>query len=343
MGRKKGRRRNKREKKQGSAFEVKDTGGGIIPFPSSPPQFDPVSPKKTDKPASRLAMEQMIRELHEALDGQDFSSEEEIADFVRAFNQRGRQEASKSHGKRSGKHKAQDLVYQAMEAEDVETVAELTAQALDLDPDCVDALILLAQLTGGTREEMIEHARQAVGAGERSLGGKKFFKENEGYFWGLIETRPYMRARAYLAELLVEAGRNDEAVEHHEEMLRLNPNDNQGLRYSLLGLYFLADNLDGVRRLFHEYEDEGSAVFAWSRVLERHLSGDEKAATKALKDARKTNKHVMKYLTGEKRLPKNMPDYYGFGDENEAIICADAIGAAWKRSPKAVAWLKTSR
>ena len=132
-------------------------------------------------------------------------------------------------------------------------------------------------------------------------------------------------------------------IGHYEEMLRINPNDNQGLRYPLLGLYLLADNLEGVRRLFKEFDDEGSAVFAWSLVLERHLSGDESGAAKALKEARKCNKHAEKYLTGKKAMPKKLPPYYGIGDENEALVCADSIGEAWKRYPKAVEWLKQAR
>lgn len=73
---------------------------------------------------------------------------------------------------------------------------------------------------------------------------------------GLHETRPHMRARAQLAALLNEVSKLDEAVEHYEEMLRLNSGDNQGLRYPLLGCYLEQRNLDGVERLFGKYPDE---------------------------------------------------------------------------------------
>ena len=135
----------------------------------------------------------------------------------------------------------------------------------------------------------------------------------------------------------------EEAIEEYEALLDLNPNDNQGLRYHLLGLYLLADNLDGVRRLFQAFEDEGTAMFAWALVLERFLADDEDGAAKALKEARKSNKHVEAYVAGRKRMPEDCPDFFGFGDENEAIICAEAIGAAWQQNPPAVAWLKQSR
>ena len=43
-----------------------------------------------------------------------------------------------------------------------------------------------------------------------------------------------MRARFALAQALYQAGRRDEAIAHGRELLRLNPNDNQGVRYLLV-------------------------------------------------------------------------------------------------------------
>jgi tetratricopeptide (TPR) repeat protein len=287
-----------------------------------------------------FSAEQALRELHEAMEGRDFSSQGELEAFLHAFNQRSLSAPDKSKTPRDPKHEAQDLAYQAMETPDPVRSAKLCEKAIELDPHCVDALMHLTRLSCEDGDEMIESMRMVVDIGERGLGGKTYFDENAGHFWGLMETRPYMRARAYLAQLLLEAGRNGEAIGHYEEMLRLNPNDNQGLRYPLLGLYLCAGSTDHVRRLFREFEDEGSAVFAWALVLERHLSGDESGADEALKEARKGNRHVEKYLAGKKAIPRQLPAFYGVGDENEAVMCADAIGDAWKQNPEAVEWLK---
>ena len=59
------------------------------------------------------------------------------------------------------------------------------------------------------------------------------FKQYAGHFWGFLETRPYMRARAGLAGTLLKLGDIDGAVGHYRDMLKLNPNDNQGIRYVL--------------------------------------------------------------------------------------------------------------
>ena len=69
---------------------------------------------------------------------------------------------------------------------------------------------------------------RARDAGRRAGAGPAFFKENAGDFWGLIETRPDVRARAGLANTLWSLQRRDEAAQHYRALLALNPEDNQG-------------------------------------------------------------------------------------------------------------------
>lgn len=248
-------------------------------------------------------------------------------------------------GSRDRTFDAQEHAYNAMEAmanEDWELAMSEAIKAIKLDPNCVDALTVMSQLGSENESELIDNLRRTVERGETSLG-KKFFQENAGWFWGLHETRPYMRARAHLAALLSEAGQVDEAIGHWEEMLRLNPGDNQGLRYPLLGGYLTQGNLPGVERVFSEYPDEGSAMFAWARVLARFLAGKESDAAKALADARKANKHVEAYLIGRKKMPADGPGYYSPGEPSEAIVCMFELGSAWKKHPAAIDWLKRQK
>ena len=128
-------------------------------------------------------------------------------------------------GKRSLLDQAQDLIYDAWEAPTRQRAVALAQKALMVSQDCADAYVLLAEKTAESVEEAIELYRKGVEAGERALG-KRAFKKAVGHFWGLLETRPYMRARAGLAQCLWEAGRREEAVENYWDMLRLNPNDN---------------------------------------------------------------------------------------------------------------------
>jgi tetratricopeptide (TPR) repeat protein len=243
-----------------------------------------------------------------------------------------------SDAEADARDEAQELAFDAMEAETEAQARKLAKRALAKDPDCVDALVVMAGIESESPRKMIEALQKAVAAGEQSLGAK-FFKENTGHFWGLIETRPYMRALEQLAALLRAEGLNLDAIKHYEKILELNPNDNQGVRDPLLGLYLATDNLEGARKLLKDYEEDSMANFAWGRVLERFLSGDETGATVALKKARKGNRFVELYLSGQKGLPKQMPEMYSPGSDEEAVILLDNMSFAWGEHKEAAFWL----
>lgn len=126
---------------------------------------------------------------------------------------------------------AQDLIYQAWEIASLKRRIALARKAIAISPDCADAYVLLAE-AATTPDKTLELYRKGLQAGERALG-KNAFKDEVGSFWGILETRPYMRARAGVAQSLWECGQPDEALAHWRDMLRLNPNDNQGIRYVL--------------------------------------------------------------------------------------------------------------
>lgn len=237
---------------------------------------------------------------------------------------------------------AQDLMYQAWEASSPARRVALGRQALEVSPDCADAYVLLVEHAGGGLAESIALLREGVAAGERALG-KRAFKDDVGHFWGLLETRPYMRARAGLAQLLREAGQHDEAVAHYRDLLRLNPNDNQGLRYELAP-YLLELGLDEeLTMLLGQYHDDCSATWAYSAtLLAFRKGGDDEDARQFLAEATKTNPHVPAYLLGKKKLPKRLPDYVGMGDQNEAVVYASSAVAGWKKTAGALDWLRLS-
>ena len=170
---------------------------------------------------------------------------------------------------------AQELAFQAMEEPDDRKALELTRRALKLDPECIDARSVELQITVDDPQErakafqlMLKQARKAM--------GKEFFEENKGQFWGVVTTRPYMRALDYLADLLVPLERFGEAIAVYEEMIELNPEDNQGVRDSLLGLYLGEGDVLRARSLLNRYHKDDMAVFSWGRAIERFLSGDRR-------------------------------------------------------------------
>jgi tetratricopeptide (TPR) repeat protein len=233
---------------------------------------------------------------------------------------------------------AQDLMYEAFDAKGARRAA-LAREALAISPDCADAYLLLAEETATSLEEARELLQQGVSAGERALGPEPF-EDDVGYFWGLIETRPYMRARAALAETLWALGRHEQAVEHQRELLRLNPNDNQGVRYRQAEYLLALDRYEELDELFAAYEDDAAAAFAYTKALAAfRRRGDSPESRELLAEARKTNPHVPAYLAGRTRLPARLPDYVGFGDASEAIDYAVGAKQQWESVPGALAWL----
>jgi len=318
-------RREQTKKRDEPNLRLVGDSQGVSDFPPSPP--------------SPVSMERAMREFHQMLESQNFSSMEDVDTFIAEFNALSGSPLPTAGGARTASEEAQELAYDAMEADDINTAVELAMRAVELDRRCVDALVILAHGGSESRDELIENLEKTVRIGEQALG-EEFFEENRGHFWGLMETRPYMRARQELADLLHDAGRTDEAIAHYEAMLELNPNDNQGIREVLLAAYLTRGDLDGARRLFDQYEEDCSAAFQWSRVLERHLTGDEAKAVTLLAEARKDNAFVEPYLTGAKRTPRSLPEYYSPGEESEAQHVAVGLRPAWKKHRASVAWLK---
>jgi tetratricopeptide (TPR) repeat protein len=149
-----------------------------------------------------------------------------------------------------------------------------------------------------------------------------------------------MRARLGLAETLESLGRRDEAIAHYLELLRLNTNDNQGVRDVALPALLLAGRDDEAVALLERYADDPSAVWQYGRSLVVYRrDGDSPTAREHLRQALHANRRVSKYLSGATPLPNEDPDRYAFGSEEEAVITARLLGKVWSATPGAVAWL----
>jgi len=234
---------------------------------------------------------------------------------------------------------AQQMIYDAWEAEDPAERIELAEQALRISPDCADAWVLLAQESAVNLEQVMEYYQKGVEAGERALG-EPAFEQDKGYFWGLLETRPYMRARSGLAQCLWEKGERDAAIGHYQEMLELNPNDNQGLRHLLLACLLDEKRHAEADQLIQAYSGESSAVWCYSQaLLAFRREGDSEASRVFRKKAIDQNGFVPAYLAGRRKLPKYPPEYIGFGDRNEAVAYVFDNRPAWRDTPGAIPWL----
>jgi tetratricopeptide (TPR) repeat protein len=233
--------------------------------------------------------------------------------------------------------KAQDLMYRAFDSRGRRRI-QLAKMALEVSPDCADAYVLLAEESPDPETARALYA-QGMAAGERALG-PKMFEEEVGSFWGPVQTRPYMRARYGLAGCLEDLGREDEAIGHYRELLRLNPNDNQGVRDILLPLLLTVGRNADAGALLAQYADDITAVwkYGWALWTFRQ-QGDSPSARERLRDAARANPHVPAYLAGKRPIPEFLPDGYSLGSPEEAMLCAAEFIDVWNETPGAIPWL----
>lgn len=272
--------------------------------------------------------------LMEEIQKRGLKSDQEIQDFFKEiqgdFN-------NLPKSKRTKKSHAEDLVYEAYELPPSKG-KKLIKKALELDPNNVEAYNYLAGLEKDLNKA-IQLYEKAVKVGEKTLG-KKFFKEEKGHFWGMVQTRPYMRAKISLAGCLYANKEDDKAIAIYEEMLELNPNDNQGVRYLLSTILLKQKDLTKFQLFIEQSDEENNAVWNYNNALFLFKKyGNTVKSEKALLIAQQSNEYVIDYLLGNKEMPNELPQYIGFGDENEAIVYANSHWLIWKETKDAFQWI----
>lgn len=280
-----------------------------------------LSTEKNSPPQAPMNTEKHMRDLMRTLEAQGFESEEEINEFLQGrFSNKDMLQSEKP------RDIAQDLLYEAREVHGPAR-KKLIEKALDIYPNSPDAYLLLAEDESDI-DKRLGLLKKALHVGEEDLG-EAFFKENKGSFWGIVETRPYMRAKQMYAITLLYNGMVEEAKEEFKDLLELNPNDNQGNRYHLLVLFLEDGDYKAAKKLISQY-DEGTAIFMFSKALIQYEEkGITKQSVKALKEADTANPFVIDYLRMNKILPDDISDYVGIGDDTEAIAYAQENIHLW--------------
>lgn len=304
-------------------------------------------PKKSNRSAEKDAIaatpflaERALVEISRALEGKHFKSAKEADAYLNELLGDG--SAQEAGAPRSAFQEAQDLMYLAWDTADPDERIRIAETALQISGDCADAFTLLGDEKAMSSAEARAYYEEAVRAGTRAIG-ERAFEESVGHFWGLLETRPYMRARARLAAALWDIGDRKSAIEHIQDLLRLNPADNQGNRYVLLSMLLENGDDTAVKHLLAAYPDDGAAEWLYDKALwliNRRAPSDEISI--ALDDAIATNPFVPAYLLGRKKLPREMPNFITYGSDVEAGGYAKEAKGRWVASAGALEHLMTA-
>ncbi len=302
-----------------------------------------MSKNKKEEPIKPMTpeMAQMANaKLSEYLQNMNFGSVEEMNEFIQnnVVGKRIDEIVPKKKGKISNIEKSDDLMYEAYESSPKKGI-KLAKEALALYSENIRALNYLADHST-TVQNASKLYKESIEIGKKQLG-EDFFKQNKGHFWLIHETRPFMEAKYNFAICLKELDKTEDAIREFTEILELNPNDNQGVRYVLASALLESKKYDAYFKLYKEFEDEFSAFWLFNYALFLFLTeGATIKTNKALKDADKQNKHVLLYLTRQKVFDaNNVADYYSPGQENEAELYLIDNIPLWIAHPETVDWI----
>lgn len=237
-------------------------------------------------------------------------------------------------------HKAQDLAYEGWEEKSAVQRRKIARQALEISADAVDGYLLLAH-DAASWQEAAQFCAQAVAAGEHLMGPDPFQAYADGGFWGAAITRPYMRARLALGYALWRQGERAEAQAHFEELLHLNPGDNQGARYLLTAVLIEQGREGEALRVMNRYPQEALCHWAYNRALwQFRRRGDHPAACRQLERALSLNPHVPALLLGRQPVRSWELKIVEPGERSEAQEYVQLYHGAWSMTPDALQWLE---
>jgi tetratricopeptide (TPR) repeat protein len=281
--------------------------------------------------------DKLITDIQRLLKTQDFKSEEEAEKFINSLI--GSPVPSFEKEALSPEEQAEDLVFEAWECP-FEEGLEKVFLALSLDPDSILAYEFLAAHQDEIHLSIPFYA-YGVEIGRRIFSGA-FLDEHKGYFWGAVETRPFLRCMHQYAACLYAVGKTELSFSLYNEILELNPEDNQGVRNEYQ-LYLLeSGNYQKFEEISTAYNTDSSAFASFNRVLYSFIKeGDSHQTQGLLKSAKQQNKFVTAKLLSPKP-PQGIPDSHSHGSKEEAIHYVSFAWDIWHETDKAIAWLRKS-
>ncbi|MFH0895032.1 MAG: hypothetical protein V2A54_11415 [Bacteroidota bacterium] len=297
---------------------------------------------KKEQPKKPMTPEQLQManaKLMDHLQKQNFGSIEEVQEFLKK-NMTGKpidEIVPVKKGKLTKKEKADELMYQAYET-DSDKGKQLAEEALMLNPSNLNAMIYLADLKESA-EEAIALYKQAMDIAEKEWGSD-FMEESRGHFWLINETRPYMTAKLSYADCLHAIGKEKEAIKEYNELLELNPNDSQGVRFILNRVLLQCRKYNEFEELLKKYDDEPGASWLFNYALFLfETKGPSADAYRALSAADKANRHVIPFITAQKKITTEPDGYFSPGDEREATYYLMENLYTWQSYPGTLDWI----
>lgn len=215
---------------------------------------------------------------------------------------------------------AYEILEKAQNAKNEKEAIKLAKKAYEKSSDCFDAILFQCDLeeNGIKRMKLLDTGLEFEK--NRLIKENYFDKENIGHFYGIFETRPYIRGLVIKAEYLLEEGKLRQAESVCKEVLRLNKNDNLGSRYLLMAIYATLEEENDMIKLYKKYKEEDLEMLFPLFALYYKI-GNEKKAKEYLNRVSKCNSNFVKLFNGTiKESDKIKPGCYSRGDSSEIFM-----------------------
>lgn len=211
-------------------------------------------------------------------------------------------------------------------------------------PQQIDAYHHLAMIcnAGRRQDEALELWETAVGMG-RDCFPDDFTIGTSLLEWSMIENRPFLRACHGLGLAYQRREKIAEALTIFNEMLDLNPNDNQGARELAVQCYFGMGDPKGVLQVCERYPGDTLGGTLYGLPLANFQLGNMTTAEKAMKDAIRYRRNIAKELLKKRHVEPTTPmdGYTIVGGKEEAYEYWTEFGRYWKATDGALEFAKT--
>jgi hypothetical protein len=159
--------------------------------------------------------------------------------------------------------------------------------------------------------------------------------------WGFIDNRPFLLILGEHAILTEEINGSQKAIPLYEELLALNPNDNQGIREILATAYLKTNRLDELLKLDKKYPDDFSPGLSVGALLALYKLGRFDEALARIVSSRKHFGHIFQeILKTNHPKPDLIPGRVQVGGDDEAWFYWESQGTFWMSSSGARDFLR---
>ena len=190
-----------------------------------------------------------------------------------------------------------DYLELAYDASTLKDAVKYAKKALELDPNNYDAEVMLLTSKNTDDTKLTKDLSNAVQRATKHMSDEGYFEDDSiGHFWGIVETRPYMRLRSEYMQALVECGMIGKAREEGEELIRLCENDNLGVRYQLMHIYAYFEDEQAALNLHQKYDNYDETQMLLPLSIIYYKKGDFVKASKYLRKLNSVNKDLKLFL-----------------------------------------------